>query len=466
MNQTVLAVIQTRNAIRRALFWRELVTMVTFFVLAWGVGALVVRYGWTGQSVHLLWGAVGVPVVGVWAWVRARGKTPGEMQVRTMLDAMSGAGGLLLVEKDQGGGAWEGSLPAMARPEFRWRDRQAMVFFGLAVVFVGAALLVPDPDVTRDPVKMRIEYATEGTKEQIDVLAKEPLVAQEKLAELKRQIERVEQEARGDNPAKTWESLDQLRRAVEQTGDDAGAGLTRLASSAQNLEALAQSLSGALKDPAVKQELVLLALKDLGKLLEREAEGKPDMQAALAEVGDLKGGMGEEEVKRLEKAMGKLDGRARQRLDELMKKGLGPKGQGDGQKGEKGEKGEGGQQALRDFLDRDDVPDSIKEACEAGEGNGGVGRGGGGAKLTFKDMESPEVANGLKPEALPEGKRDVNDARLVSVSADKPKENESGEGSTQGVLVQNVNQAGEANRQELLPIHKQAVKRYFAREEK
>ncbi len=460
MNQAEAAIKETRWAIRRALLMRELVVLLTFYLMVWGVVALVARYGWTGRSVMLLWGALGVPVVCAWAWVRAKGKTPGEMQVRTMLDARSGAGGLLLIEGDQESQAWAGSLPRLAQPEYRWRDRQAWVLFGVAVLFVAAALLVPDPDVTRDPVKMRLDHATQGTKEQIDVLAKEPLVAQEKLAELKRQIERVEEEAQGDNPTKSWESLDQLRRAVQQTGDDAGAGLASLATSAQNLESLAQSLSGALKDPSVKSELVLLAMKDLEKLLEREAEGKPDLEKALAELGNFKDGAGAEDLKRLERAMGKLDARARQRLEELRNKGLG--GEGDGRK--PGE-GKDGKQALKDFLDKEDTPDSIKEACAGQDGAGGVNRGPGAAKLTFNDMESPEVKNGLTPDALPPGKRDVNDARLVSVSAEKPKENADGEGSTQGALGSGGGQGGEANRQELLPIHKQAVKRYFDRGE-
>ncbi len=94
---------------------------------------------------------------------------------------------------------------------------------------------------------------------------------------------------------------------------------------------------------------------------------------------------------------------------------------------------------------------------------GGVSRGRGDAMMTWKDESSADGAK-FKEEVLPPSTH-LSDAQFVGVSRSAPELNSDDIQAAHGALNNAVGSGGSAHSQVILPEHRQAVQKFFKRDE-
>ncbi|MBI1373203.1 MAG: hypothetical protein GC159_10770 [Phycisphaera sp.] len=153
------------------------------------------------------------------------------------------------------------------------------------------------------------------------------------------------------------------------------------------------------------------------------------------------------------------------RLAKLSKmKLIDPKKLGDAQKA-----GEANGEGLSKFLAENagsmSMQGMMRSWQESGRpGKGGITRGRGDAPLTWKDPTNEQGA-GFKEEVLPASAfNQAKDSQLIGVSSSAPKVAEDKGPDAASALNGASAGGGSANKQAVLPRHRQAVERYFKRE--
>lgn len=234
-------------------------------------------------------------------WWLARSRGVSQERASVIADRQAQAGGLLLTRLELPVGEWELGLNQSLR-EFPLPDidvRRPVALLGVALCFLVAGMLVPQPRAVTAPPNAAAATRVEELAEKLEAIAKEePLdaTAQEELQRL--------QEELADNSfdAADWEAADALEAQVDKQAAEASRELERAENAAKNLDqALAQANEG-----------------------ESQQRERDELEKALMELSDGAAGTGEDAM---QQAMGEQ----------------GEQGK-DGQQGERGEEGQEGQQ--------------------------------------------------------------------------------------------------------------------------
>jgi len=463
MNSWDKAIAQVRMRLAGFLILKNTLAAITIWLFLWGTAILILRVAFQASPWVLLWGSAAIPFLMSAAVILALRQVPERVRIAAFLDSSNGCGGLLLAGEEQPLGTWEQRLPEPTPVRIRWQGGRACAVFAAGVVFVLFGLLLPE-GLTAPPSRaLEIGKETEKLAALVELLKKEAVLEKERADSLKERLEQLAKEAKGADPVKTLEALDHVQDLVTKAAQEAAEAAVSKTEKLAKAEALAEGLKHAGKDLAAKvkteamtelAELVKKAAAETG-LLEKHLDGKT-LEAAkagklspadLKKLADaLKGSK-----KDLADLMEKLKD-ARLIDPELLKK-CECAGKCDG-------KGLG--ELLKKLGDKMAVSDLVKECTGEKAGKGGVNEGPGAAEITWGERSTEEGVK-FKEETLPPGAlAELKKSMVIGLSPGDPKKDKGG-ASKSGALTGSTPGGGSASTPVILPRHRGAVERFFAR---
>lgn len=453
LESRIWAVLTVRQSIWCAAAW--------FFAL--GVTVLAVRM-LTHWPTHYLVAAVGgiVPIILVVAARIWKGR-PNQNQLRAYIDHHNEAGGMVVAEASADMESWEEEMPRLEIPEFRWRSRRPMTVFVCASVFLAIAFLIPEKHlgyVAKN--KLEVGHLIDEISEEIGVLEEEEILEEEKATDLQEQLNKLEKEATAQDPAKTWEALDNLKDVNSDLAEQAIEEAIKKLESLKQTEALAGALGmmpEANEDVLTKGIQDLAAMLNAAKLEEGLMKGKIDDDLLKAAK---EGKLGAEQLRKLLEAIKNN----KQKLGECAAKLASMKLIDPNKLGQCNKAGNcPNPKALADFLAKmcngdSDCAAIAKLFCR----NPGISRGRGDAPMTWQDPSSFDgTAN--KDQMLPTGSLEsLKDSQFIENRRSVPEVTGHEERAGKGALYSAKAGGGSAQVQQLLPRHKGAVKRFFERQ--
>ncbi len=426
--------------------------------LLWGTAVLALRAGFDVPRGPLLWGLAGALPAIVAAAVVGLRRRPQPSAVRSLLDLHSAGGGLMMAGGEVELGAWRAAIGEVRAP--RLRGRRPWGLLGAGAAFVAAAFAMPVAPAglaAERPLEIGEEIA--ALAERVEVLGQEGLLEEDQAERFSRELEALQDEASGDDPAAAWETLDHLQETTDHTASEvAEAALAegeQLAAAAAVAEALSE------RSDELGETLASEAMAELSALSERAAEGSrlldgaPAAELAAAAEGAL-------DLGRLKNALGRGKGSLKETLERLYAGGLidletllAAERALDG----------GDLEQLADYLDRNGLQ-AAGAACRGGRaGRGGANRGRGDAPMTWKDPSSPDGAKWRRQVLDPSSLAALHQSHLLGLTAADPSAAGEPAPAGDGGAVDPAASAGggAAYTHTLLPRHRGAVERYFDR---
>lgn len=434
---------------------------VTFFV---GTAVLFLRFLFRVPAGQTLWllslfaGAV------LWAAIRARRQVPTAFQAYAAMDGLNDCGGLFMSSQEVSLGTWEDRIKKLNTPTVSLKIQQPTLLLMAGVAYLVACLLIPQSFAIRPrSLPLDISRETGVLEKQIEVLAQETVITEERALELEKTVEKVEQTATGDDPVRTWEALDHLRQGIRKEADEFAAfALSQTEALAEN-EAMASALSEGAAE--LDSELLASAMEHLASnLMENEAISEalanlaPELLEKLQE-----GSLTAEDLAKLAQAL-KLNkeqlARAMGRLSEMRLVDLKDLKLCEGL-------GQCDMAGLAAYLSENCQGSMTVEGAIAAfgrPGRGGITRGRSDAPMGFTEASTPD-GTAFKEQVLPPSDlAALKDSQQVGVSIGAPSTEAARDAHGPGVIDPSAAGSGEAATQTLLPKHRQAVKQYFERE--
>ncbi len=436
-----------RGAIRWCTAW--------FFI--WGAVVLAARLAGLADYRLLLLGLLGAVPLAIVAAVREYRTRFLSAPVRAAYDGLNQCGGLMMASESNDLAGWEDQLPAPKSPVLRWRSGRSMGVFGLSVLFVSVALLLPERLTARTGSKpLEIGQLVAELKAEVETLKEEKILEPEKAEDVQKELQRLQEKSSAIDPSKTWEALDHIKESNQNLAQQAAEEAVTKTKNLTEAEALAKALQMA-NEMGLGDETATRVAQELAGMV----------KAARLEEGLLNGSIPPE-------LLSQLEGLKREDIEKLLgaiqfnKSALGktvtnlaklklidPKSlsqcNGAGQCPNPA--------GLAAFL----CENTNASFCDAAAFycRGGVNRGRGDAPMTWKD-ESQEQGAKFKEEALPSSDR-LTDAQFVGVSRTAPELSGEEIVAGRGALANAAAGGGAGNAQVVLPRHKQTVQRFFTR---
>jgi septal ring factor EnvC (AmiA/AmiB activator) len=448
-------ILQLQRQFLLALFQQFALRLSTIWLFVWGVTCLILRVAAQTPARSLLWGAAGLFVMWLLAGRRAWRQRPARTALRAWLDQQNQCGGLLMAAEEETLGGWD--VPQITAPRLRWRNRQAWGVAALALCFVAASLLLPVHlpganaaralDITREADQLKAELAA---------LQEAGVLAEEKAQTFEQQLQQVQHEASGADPAKTWEALDQLNDKLSQAAREAAQQSAQQQQQLDQAAALAEALQTGANQ--LNEQTLTEAMQTLASItqqaLQPEAQALPrDLQQALQD-----GKLSAAQMQQLAQALQQKQGRLNQQLTKLAQSGLIKPG--DLKQGATA--GQRDNSGLAKHLAENAQKQALSQTlAEWSEGKGGVERGRGDAALNFGEMANEAGAKFKEKTLPPAAVSALQNSQLVGMSSAAPAV-QTGV-AAHGALNQTSAGGGSAYTQTVLPRHKGAVKRYFER---
>ena len=438
------------------LILKKMLAFATVWGLIWGTVVIVIRATIGMPPLTLLIGAIGLIFAIGCAVVLALRQIPTRTALRASLDKHSGAGGLMMAAETVELGNWRKQMPLIKSPRLRWQGGAYWTRFVGAALFVCISLLIPQRFVEiskAQPLDIREEV--KQLADGIDVLKEEEIIELAEAEMLEEKLDQLQAEASGEDPVKTWESLDHLADTLSQEAADAAQDALSETERLTEAETLSEGLIN--EGSEMDAQLLVESMTALSGLIQEAAEENSSISAQLP---DLKGDWDSltlDQLKELSAALRLTKGDIYDRLAELHAVNL-----IDPETLKACEKlGQCDSAGLAAFLaanaDSQSVVEGIGRWCR------GIGRGPGNAPMTWNDGTSEEGAE-FKAEALPLSDiASLEDSEIVGLSIGAPSVETSGSAPKSGGLSGATAGGGSSFNQTVLPRHKGAVKRYFER---
>ncbi len=444
------------------LMLRGLVRMLTVCFFVWGVVVLAARIAGVQNTGWLTLAGTGFVPLMIFAALQARRQQPAFAKIRADYDRANGCGGVMMSEEAADMSAWLGVLPEATVPDFHWRSGRPLLLLSISALFALTALLLPERLAHLGQHRsLAIGQIVEQLQAEVQTLVQEKIVDEKKSDDLQKQLSELQKDSSGYDPNKTWEALDHIKQsnadAAKQAADEAitkTESLTEAETLAQAMQAAAESgMSEATASQAAQD---LASLINSAKLEQGVLNGKipPELLAGLS-------GLNKEQMEKLVKALELNKNSLSLTMSNLAKlKLIDPatlaKCQNAGQCKNPG--------ALADYLSTCTNSCNALGYCLSLCRRPGGGRGGPGADMTW-DNGTSEADQKFQEHALPPSSH-LDDAQLVGVSKAAPELAKSDLGVGHGALENAVAGGGSAHAQVVLPEHRQAVQKFFKREEK
>ena len=445
-----------RTKMAALLILKKTLTLATAWGLVWGTVVIVLRAAIGMPPLTLLIGGIGLIFAIGCAVVLALRQIPTRTALRASLDKHSGAGGLMMAAETVELGNWRKQMPSIRPPRLRWRGGVSWALFAGAVLFVSISFLIPQRFVEiskAQPLDIREEV--KQLADGIDVLKEEEIIELAEAETLEEKLAQLQAETSGEDPVKTWETLDHLADTLSQEAADAAQDA--LSETERLTEA--ETLSEGLMNEGSEMDAKLLA-ESMAALSELVQEAGQENASLAAQFPDLKGDVNSLTLEQLKEISAALRLTKRDIYDRLVE--LHAVNLIDLETLKVCEKlGQCNSDGLAAFLAENADSKSVLE-CIGGWCRG-IGRGPGDAPMTWSDGTTDEGAK-FKAEALPLSDiASLEDSEIVGLSIGAPSVDTSNLPPQSGGLNGAAAGGGSSFTQTVLPRHKGAVKRYFER---
>jgi hypothetical protein len=455
------------HKLNRLLWLRVAVQLTTLWFLLWGVLVLALKFSGLLHTEWLTLGLLGfVPLVLV-AGLRERRRRPGFEKVRANYDRLNTCGGVIMAQEAGDMSAWLGRLPAASVPKFHWRSGRPLLLLGVAAAFAATALLLParlTHLLGRHPLE--IGRIVEQLQAEVNTLAQEKILPEQKADDVKQQLAQAQQDASGYDPSKTWEALDHIKQANSDLAQQAAEEAAQKTEALTEAETLAKAMEAAAEN-GMEPATAAQAAQDLASLLNaaKLEEGVINGQIPPELLQNLSG-LDPAQMEKLVKAMELNKSAMSLTLSNLANlKLIDAKALAKSQNANHMPN----YSALSDYLSQ----------CKGGNCNSAVlfswlhknkrgrgGPGGGGPEAPMDwDNDTSEVNLKFQAHALPPSGH-LADAQMVGVSKAAPELSGAEAVAQHGALANAAASGGSAHAQVVLPEHRQAVQNFFKREEK
>ena len=453
---------KTLQSFARDLQWllalRLGVQMVTVWFFVWGVAVLALRIFGIQNTFWLSLGLFGVAPLALLAAWRANNQRAPYTKIRANYDRLNACGGVIMSEEAADMGAWLAQLPEAAVPKFRWHSGCAMLLLCVSALFAATTLLLPQR-LTRFSNHRPLEIGQIVGQLQVEVkaLAQEKIVDEQKAGDLQKQLSQLQQDSSSYDPNKTWEALDHIKQSNSDAAKEAVEEAVKKTESLTQAETLAQAMEQA-ADSGMNEATATQAAQDLASMLNgaKLEEGVLNGKIPPELVSSLNG-LNKEQMAKLLQALElnkNLLGMSVSNLANLkmIDPAMLAKCQNAGLCHNPG--------ALAAYLS------TCTNGCNASEClllcKGGPGGGGPAAPMTWNDGASEKNLK-FQEHALPAAAQ-LSDAQLVGVSKAAPELSANDVSAQHGVLDNATAGGGSAHSQVILPEQRQAVQRFFKRD--
>lgn len=457
MNTDKKTIRKFRTKMAALLILKKALAVATVWGLVWGTVVIVLR-AVIGMPPLTLWaGVMGLMFAIGCAVVLALRQLPTRTALRASLDKHSGAGGLMMAAETTELGNWRKQMPFIKPPRLRWHGGAYWARFGGAVLFVCISLLIPQRFVEvskAQPLDIREE--AKQLADGIDVLKEEEVIELAEAEMLEEKLAQLQAEASGEDPVKTWESLDHLADTLSQESADAAQDTLSETERLTEAETLSEGLVN--EGSEMDTELLAESMAALSGLVQGAAQENAFLAAQLPDLNGDGNSLTLEQLKEISAALRLTKSDIYDRLMKLREVNL-----IDLETLKAAEKlGQCNSDGLAAFLAENADSMSVVEGI-AGWCRGGIRRGPGHAPMTWSDSTTEEGAK-FKAEALPlSNLASLEDSEIVGLSIGTPSVETSSLSPQSGGLSGATAGGGSSFNQTVLPRHKGAVKRYFER---
>ena len=445
-----------RTKMAALLILKKTLAVATVWGLVWGTVVIILRAAIGMPPLTLLTGGIGLIFAIGCAVVLALRQIPSRTALRASLDKHSGAGGLVMAAETVELGNWRKQMPSIRLPRLRWRGGVSWARFAGAVLFVCISFLIPQRFVEiskAQPLDIREEV--KQLADGIDVLKEEEIIELAEAEMLEEKLNQLQAEASGEDPVKTWETLDHLADTLSQESADAAQDALSETERLTEAETLSEGLIN--EGSEMDAELLAESMTALSGLVQEVAQ---ENELLAAQLADLKGDGNSLTLEQLKEISAALRFTKRDIYDRLVElhavnlidlktlKACEKLGQCDS---------DGLAAFLAENADSRSVVECIGGWCR------GIGRGPGDAPMTWSDGTTEEGAK-FKAEVLPLSDiASLEDSEIVGLSIGAPSVETSSLLPQSGGLSGATAGGGSSFTQTVLPRHKGAVKRYFER---
>jgi hypothetical protein len=381
-----------------------------------------------------------------------------------LLDGHWNCGGLLMATGDVDTANWPIKLPSSAVPIVHWAGGRPCGILLCCAAFVAASFLIPTRFLG-EMASHRLQVGAEVEKlaEKVELLKEEKILPPQRAKSLEMALDQLKQEASGSDPAKTWEAMDHLEQSIAQASAEAAEEAARGAEKAAKAEELASALDkaqGQMTEQELSEAMNVLA-QDVQRAAEDDAFMAGDLSEELEEDCE-NGTLEKEQLAELAKGLGKCKARDLRRLQKLAAARLIDPSLLEQLEG----KCDIDPEALAQLLEESDGLSELDDLLNEGNkpGRGGVDRGRGDAGMTWTDGTDRDDIEFQEKVLPPSAVASLKESQLQGISVGDPTAPASGQTSAGRSLDGSAAGRGSARTQVILPEHKKAIQRYFARE--
>ncbi len=460
----------------RLLMLRRAVQWLTVWFFIWGAIVLAARVAGFTQTYWLTLGIFfALPAI-IFAALAARKELPVFSKIRARYDQINSCGGIVMANETAETSAWFAQLAPASVPELHWHSGRALGMLFIAAAFAATALLLPER-LTHlgNQSHLAISQIVDQLKAEVQTLAQEKIVPDTKADDLKKQLAALEKDSSANDPNKTWEALDHIKQANSDSAKSAAEEAVKKTESLTQAETLAKAMemaaekngaeSGMDGATAAQAAQALAAMLNAAKLEEGVLNGKipPELLANLSGAE----GLNQEQMEKLAKALAANKGALSNTMSNLanlkmIDAATLAKMQAAGNKSKSNCEGlalylsqcKGGGKCESDIL----------FSWVLKRGRGGPGGGGPEAPMDW-DNDTSEANIKFQEHVLPPSPH-LSDAQLVGVSKAAPELAKADVSVESGALNNAAAGGGSGHAQVILPEHRQAVQKFFKRDEK
>lgn len=407
---------------------------------------------------------------------------PSHSQVTSMLDNHGRCGGLLMARKISGSQAWQPKDHAEPLT-ISWSNPPLLITFFATFLFLLLALYLPIPTTTLRPSTLQLGKALTKIEEQIDTMESLDMLEDERAELFRKELEALEKERSAENPATSWEAIDQLTENLTSKANDEIEDIQNKLTEQSAMNEMVDAVIEMWEETEAGKDLASMAAMELADLLNNNAlspELAELMKQSIPKLSNSNSlnsaSLSKEDMKKLSDALNSLSAEELAKLRELFEQGLMNSSQMQSCQNARILTAEELREMLRQQCNSSSCTNSCtnlsscisasmlcQSACSSGQpGSGGVNRGPGHAALEFSG-NTEENGFLFDLQALPKGTPQFKQNKLVGISATTPQVNSDDPQSSGGVLATENAKGAATVSSSLLPQHRSVVQNYFLR---
>lgn len=453
------------HKLNRLLLLRVVVQQMTLWFFVWGVFVLAMKFARAPHTEWLGLGVFGFAPIALLVGLRERRRRPAFEKLRANYDRLNACGGVIMSQETADMSAWLTHLPAASVPRFHWHSGRAMFLLCVATLFAATAVLLPERLAKfGNRHTLEIGQLVGQLQTEVKTLAQEKILPEQKADDMQKQLSQLQKDSSSVDPNKTWEALDHIKQSNSDKAKEAAEEAVKKTESLTEAETLAKAMEQA-AEQGMEPETASQAAQDLASLLNsaKLEEGILNGQIPPKLLQNLNG-LDKEQMEKLVKALELNKGALSMTMSNLANlKMIDPAALAKLQNA--GHKSDIAGLAL--YLSQcqgGNCKSEILFSWLLKRGRGGPGGGGPEAPMDW-DNDTSEANLKFQAHALPPSQH-LEDAQMVGVSKSAPELAKNDVAVEHGALDNAQAGGGSGHSQVILPEHRQAVLKFFKREEK